>query len=392
MITSIMDANDNFFRQFSQYADVNGIIAIPALHSNSSIGVKLRHYKDSAINIAGGESIVKRQDVRRHEEQITTLIYPVISVQPFVPVVDQSRYFHAKRLFGGLKVKDSQATIPDSFIRVIWIGRTKPVSVSTAYALNRVTQSNTRLVRVTELDEVGQFNTYCETEVEDVYYEYAHPIPFTFMYQVSFASKVDAHHQAMCQWAYKTFDLTNQGCFVYNREVIAGFYVKGDYCGYEVETREIPREDGVFEFQMDFKVTVYIALIDPVEYVRTVVQIWRAGISDVEVTDSSRIVLGASPAIQRAVTEIQETDPIFSQSPAFTITEQDIQRWESRDAYRQIVTNESVITVAHNLGMFPSVTFINQVGNIIEGAVEYTNENTLILRFNSSQSGVVVCS
>lgn len=44
-------------------------------------------------------------------------------------------------------------------------------------------------------------------------------------------------------------------------------------------------------------------------------------------------------------------------------------------------------TITHNLGKFPSINVMDTAGTEIEGAVEYTNTNTLIVSFNNAFSG-----
>lgn len=44
-------------------------------------------------------------------------------------------------------------------------------------------------------------------------------------------------------------------------------------------------------------------------------------------------------------------------------------------------------TIIHNLGRYPAVTVIDSAGNIIVGAVEYVDTNTLIIGFSAPFSG-----
>jgi hypothetical protein len=395
MVTSFLNAKEQFYYQFSRFAGSGKIpIPMPGYKAPAQVDAVLRYYKDSAINVATAAPLISRGEIRRHEVHDTDLNYPVISIQDFAPIVDSSKYLHSKRIFGGLKVKDAQQSIPHTIIQVVWVGNNRPVTVTRAYALSRVNTNHTRLLRVQELDEPGKFPVYCETFMEDVYYEYATPIPFIFRHRVSFASKVEAHNTSMQEWLYTNFDSTKEGCFIYNRaDLINIDYIKGDYCGYTMEvTPDMEREDGVFEFQADFDVTVYIVLQDPVEYVRQLVALLNAGITDAISSETSTIVMGVNPVIAGQVIAAQEVDPIFSASTAFSITPQDIVRWNSRDAYRQQVTNETTIVVNHNLGMYPSVNMILNNGTTVEGAVTYDSINTLTVRFNNPVTGQLVCS
>lgn len=62
-------------------------------------------------------------------------------------------------------------------------------------------------------------------------------------------------------------------------------------------------------------------------------------------------------------------------------------KWQERTfTFNQTVsTNTWVIT--HNLGAFPSVAVIDSVGNFVIGDIDYTNNVSLTLTFNSAFKG-----
>ena len=45
------------------------------------------------------------------------------------------------------------------------------------------------------------------------------------------------------------------------------------------------------------------------------------------------------------------------------------------------------LVVAHNLGVFPSVTVIDSAGTQVEGCVTYDSENQVTITFNAPFSG-----
>tara|TARA_B110000908_G_scaffold53651_1_gene65423 strand:- start:763 stop:1461 length:699 start_codon:yes stop_codon:yes gene_type:complete len=51
-------------------------------------------------------------------------------------------------------------------------------------------------------------------------------------------------------------------------------------------------------------------------------------------------------------------------------------------------TAQSVWTITHNLGKFPSVSIIDSAGTNVIGQVDYTNNNELILTFTAAFAGV----
>lgn len=60
--------------------------------------------------------------------------------------------------------------------------------------------------------------------------------------------------------------------------------------------------------------------------------------------------------------------------------------------YEQSFTNQSSVTVDHNLGKFPSVTVIDTANDEVEGSVDHISINQVIVSFSASFSGKVVCN
>lgn len=60
--------------------------------------------------------------------------------------------------------------------------------------------------------------------------------------------------------------------------------------------------------------------------------------------------------------------------------------------YTQTFTNQSDVTIEHNLNKYPSVTVIDSADDIVVGDVVYLGLNTIRLLFSSSFSGRVTCN
>ena len=60
--------------------------------------------------------------------------------------------------------------------------------------------------------------------------------------------------------------------------------------------------------------------------------------------------------------------------------------------YEQAFTNQSTVTVNHNLNKKPAITVIDSAGDECEGEVVHTNANTLTVSFSASFSGTVLCN
>lgn len=62
-------------------------------------------------------------------------------------------------------------------------------------------------------------------------------------------------------------------------------------------------------------------------------------------------------------------------------------------SYRHIQSVSSNIwEINHNLGWYPNITVVDSAGSIVEGEVDYTDENNLVLSFASAFSGVAYLS
>lgn len=55
-------------------------------------------------------------------------------------------------------------------------------------------------------------------------------------------------------------------------------------------------------------------------------------------------------------------------------------------------TNQSTVTVIHNLGKYVSVVVIDSAGDICEGYVDQTSKNQLTVSFSAPFSGSIVCN
>lgn len=53
-------------------------------------------------------------------------------------------------------------------------------------------------------------------------------------------------------------------------------------------------------------------------------------------------------------------------------------------------TNQSIVTVQHNLGKYPAVGVMDSAGDEVVGEVEFVDVNTVILRFANSFTGQAI--
>lgn len=60
--------------------------------------------------------------------------------------------------------------------------------------------------------------------------------------------------------------------------------------------------------------------------------------------------------------------------------------------YEQAFTNQSSVTVNHNLGKRPAVTVIDSAGDEVFGDVEHVGPNELTISFGSNFTGTVICN
>jgi hypothetical protein len=84
------------------------------------------------------------------------------------------------------------------------------------------------------------------------------PVPLEFFYQVSVVSKIQTEHASIMNWFYSKFYNTS-GSFLLNKtETEIGDL--GVVVPYTIDLSDVPREDGVYEFVVDFKLKTYVTL------------------------------------------------------------------------------------------------------------------------------------
>jgi hypothetical protein len=64
----------------------------------------------------------------------------------------------------------------------------------------------------------------------------------------------------------------------------------------------------------------------------------------------------------------------------------------SGGTFIQAFTDETTVTVNHNLNTYPAVAVVDSSGNVIMANVQYVSTNSLVVSFTSAQSGMVVCN
>lgn len=60
--------------------------------------------------------------------------------------------------------------------------------------------------------------------------------------------------------------------------------------------------------------------------------------------------------------------------------------------FEQSFTNQSSVTVTHNLGKYPAVEVIDSANDGVVGNVKHNSKNELTVTFASSFSGIVICN
>jgi hypothetical protein len=58
--------------------------------------------------------------------------------------------------------------------------------------------------------------------------------------------------------------------------------------------------------------------------------------------------------------------------------------------FQSVVSN--IWNITHNLGWYPNITVVDSAGSVVEGEIDYVDENNLILNFSSPFSGVAYLS
>jgi hypothetical protein len=60
--------------------------------------------------------------------------------------------------------------------------------------------------------------------------------------------------------------------------------------------------------------------------------------------------------------------------------------------YEQTFTNQSTVTVNHNLGKYPAVTVITSAGDEVEADIDHLDANSFTVSFSSATGGVIYCN
>lgn len=55
-------------------------------------------------------------------------------------------------------------------------------------------------------------------------------------------------------------------------------------------------------------------------------------------------------------------------------------------------TPSSSWSITHNLGRYPSVAVLDSTGRLVEGDVQHTSTNTLVVAFSGAFSGTATCN
>lgn len=60
--------------------------------------------------------------------------------------------------------------------------------------------------------------------------------------------------------------------------------------------------------------------------------------------------------------------------------------------YTESFTNQSQVTLTHNLGKYPAISVIDSAGDEVVGNVEYLDVNTVRISFVGSFTGIATCN
>lgn len=103
--------------------------------------------------------------------------------------------------------------------------------------------------------------------VDDTITMFRDAIPFNFRYEVSVACKSEGEYYALLEWFAKTFELKN-GVFLFNKVTLPDDVggPMADYVNYDLDSRESPRTDGIFETVFIFVLYPFVAIKDQVDY------------------------------------------------------------------------------------------------------------------------------
>lgn len=92
--------------------------------------------------------------------------------------------------------------------------------------------------------------------------------------------------------------------------------------------------------------------------------------------------------MRTSYSEISLTDP-----PAETLTVIGVAPGATVDKhFTYSFTNESTITVDHNLGKRPSTFIVDSAGDEVEGEVNHVSNSQLVVSFTASFTGTIICN
>lgn len=103
-----------------------------------------------------------------------------------------------------------------------------------------------------------------EENVSDFSSEMLDPMKLQFIYEVSSACRDYLGHSAIMQWFYENFK--KRGAFEIDPVDIAGERHHAGLVSYSMENNDVPRSDGVYEFNCTFTVKAFLQMDDLQEF------------------------------------------------------------------------------------------------------------------------------
>ena len=143
-----------------------------------------------------------KKSSKDYTEEQENQVYPCIAIQDFVPVIRDGGYVNQQEFVGGLNAEGTKANV------------------------------------------------------------YHRPTWMSFRYDVSIASK--SYHKFMEMRQYFTEHFVNEVRFIFNKQIVGDEEV-GDIVPYKVDATDIPRNDGVFETNYSFDLSVWLYAVPPKE-------------------------------------------------------------------------------------------------------------------------------
>ena len=399
VISSISEADEGFIRNVLLTEDELTGVQTPVSHivmrnpiDGKDVKVNFRFFKRGAKTRIEETPIVDKGGLQKQSE-----VYPVVSIQPLGEELVRTRYYADQKRWGYADVKrEPNWNIVEPIILLVSPRFAGMRRVTSASAIATAKEKFMRLVRMESMDKPGLPSVYGEAPLEDVIYEIPFPLPLEMRYKVAMAAHSYADYAMLRDWAYKKFDETSQARFIYNAEKVGDFTI-GPMFPYTFKRREVEREDGIYEMQLDFSVITYLHIKDLIEYYTYSIKMGLS-VTDMFSAESADVVTinPLQPSVVQKVSGgvTEEKDPIFTSSAASIITFADIERWnEGVSAVRQTVTNQSSVLVAHNLGIEPVVTFIDgSTGETVVGTVTHVSASLVRVDFSSPQTGIIICT